>query len=152
MNQQAEVAQHFVGDRMKTTHVNSVSEIAPGSGAVVRAEGRPCAVYRNEDGTAHAVSARCTHLGCLVAFNEAETVWECPCHGSPFGVDGEVLQGPAVRPLSGVLSDRPPTTPPSHLARRGGRDAVLPLPPFRRVLRMRTRVQISARPSVTEWA
>ncbi|MFH9613512.1 FAD-dependent oxidoreductase [Streptomyces pratensis] len=100
LKQQAEVARHFVGDRMNTTHVDSVSEIAPGSGAVVRVEGRRCAVYRDEDGTAHAVSARCTHLGCLVAFNEAETAWECPCHGSRFGIDGEVLQGPAVRPLS----------------------------------------------------
>ncbi|MFI2780448.1 FAD-dependent oxidoreductase [Streptomyces sp. ALB3] len=99
LKQQADVARHFVGDRLKTTHVDSVAEIAPGSGAVVRVEGRRCAVYRDEDGTAHAVSARCTHLGCLVAFNEAETAWECPCHGSRFGIDGEVLHGPALRPL-----------------------------------------------------
>lgn len=99
LKQQAEVARHFVGDRLKSTHVDSVAEIAPGSGAVVRVEGRRCAVYRDEDGTAHAVSARCTHLGCLVAFNEAETAWECPCHGSRFGIDGEVLHGPALRPL-----------------------------------------------------
>jgi glycine/D-amino acid oxidase-like deaminating enzyme/nitrite reductase/ring-hydroxylating ferredoxin subunit len=99
LKQQAEVARHFVGDRLKTTHVDSVAEIAPGSGAVVRVEGRRCAVYRDADGAAHAVSARCTHLGCLVAFNDAETAWECPCHGSRFGIDGEVLQGPALRPL-----------------------------------------------------
>ncbi|MFD9292765.1 FAD-dependent oxidoreductase [Streptomyces sp. NPDC060030] len=99
LKQQAEVARHLVGDRLKTTHVDSVAEIAPGSGAVVRIEGRRCAVYRDEDGTAHAVSARCTHLGCLVAFNEAETAWECPCHGSRFNIAGEVLQGPALRPL-----------------------------------------------------
>lgn len=99
LKQQAEVAKHFVGDRLKTTHVDSVTEIAPGSGAVVRVGGRRCAVYRDEDGTAHAVSARCTHLGCLVSFNEAETAWECPCHGSRFGIDGEVLHGPALRPL-----------------------------------------------------
>lgn len=96
---QAEVARHFVGDRLKSSHVDSVAEIAPGSGAVVRVEGRRCAVYRDEGGAVHAVSARCTHLGCLVSFNEAETAWECPCHGSRFGVDGEVLHGPAVRPL-----------------------------------------------------
>ncbi|MFH8755823.1 FAD-dependent oxidoreductase [Streptomyces atroolivaceus] len=99
LKQQADVVKHFVGDRLKTTHVDSVAEIAPGSGAVVRVEGRRCAVYRDEDGTAHAVSARCTHLGCLVAFNEAETAWECPCHGSRFSIDGEVLHGPALRPL-----------------------------------------------------
>lgn len=99
LKQQAEVARHFVGDRLRTTHVDSVAEIAPNSGSVVRVEGRRCAVYRDEDGAVHAVSARCTHLGCLVAFNEAETAWECPCHGSRFGIDGEVLNGPALRPL-----------------------------------------------------
>ncbi|BCL26652.1 FAD-dependent oxidoreductase [Streptomyces aurantiacus] len=99
LKQQAEVAKHFVGDRLSTTHVDSVAEIPPGTGAVVRVEGQRCAVYRDKDGVAQAVSARCTHLGCLVAFNDAETAWECPCHGSRFGVDGSIRQGPAGRPL-----------------------------------------------------
>ncbi|WP_413470923.1 FAD-dependent oxidoreductase [Streptomyces peucetius] len=99
LSQQAEVGKHFVGDRLRTTHVDSASDIAPGSGAVVRLNGQRCAVYRDDDGGCHAVSARCTHLGCLVAFNEAERSWDCPCHGSRYGVDGSVLQGPAVRPL-----------------------------------------------------
>jgi Rieske Fe-S protein len=56
-------------------------------------------VYRADDGTLHAVSLRCTHLGCLLRFNGAETSWDCPCHGSRFDVDGTVLEGPASRPL-----------------------------------------------------
>ncbi|MER7312556.1 MULTISPECIES: FAD-dependent oxidoreductase [Streptomyces] len=96
---QAEVARHFVGDRLTGTRVDSAEEIAPGTGAVVREGARRLAVYRDEAGRTHRLSARCTHLGCLVAFNQAETAWECPCHGSRFGVDGQVLQGPAVRPL-----------------------------------------------------
>ncbi|MFD6994517.1 FAD-dependent oxidoreductase [Streptomyces sp. NPDC059943] len=99
LKQQADVARHFVGDRLSTTHVDSVAQVPPGTGAVVRVNGQRCAVYRDADGVARAVSARCTHLGCLVAFNDAETAWECPCHGSRFGVDGSVLQGPAVHPL-----------------------------------------------------
>ncbi|AKJ10002.1 [Fe-S]-binding protein [Streptomyces incarnatus] len=94
---QAEVARHFVGDRLKPPA--SVDDLAPGDGAVVRAGGGRLAVHRDEAGALHAVSARCTHLGCLVAFNRAERAWECPCHGSRFDVDGRVLQGPAVRPL-----------------------------------------------------
>lgn len=99
LRQQAEVAQHFIGDRLKTGPVTGAEDIAPGTGAVLRGTGGPRAVYRAPDGTVSAVSARCTHLGCLVAFNEAEVAWECPCHGSRFDVDGKVLQGPAVRPL-----------------------------------------------------
>ncbi|MEV6834788.1 FAD-dependent oxidoreductase [Streptomyces sp. NPDC051133] len=94
---QAEVARHFVGDRLR--HAAPVEDLAPGDGAVVRAGGDRLAVHRDADGALHAVSARCTHLGCLVAFNRAERAWECPCHGSRFAVDGTVLQGPAVRPL-----------------------------------------------------
>ncbi|MER6064064.1 FAD-dependent oxidoreductase [Streptomyces sp. NPDC001792] len=94
---QAEVARHFVGDRLKPPA--SVDDLAPGDGAVVRAGGGRLAVHRDEEGALHAVSARCTHLGCLVAFNRAERAWECPCHGSRFDVDGTVIQGPAVRPL-----------------------------------------------------
>jgi glycine/D-amino acid oxidase-like deaminating enzyme/nitrite reductase/ring-hydroxylating ferredoxin subunit len=99
---QVDVAKHFVGDRLRTTHASSIEEVPPADGAIVRVQGRRCAVYRDPEGTVRAVSARCTHLGCLVAFNSAETTWECPCHGSRFDVDGTVLQGPAVRPLEAV--------------------------------------------------
>ncbi|MFH8369872.1 FAD-dependent oxidoreductase [Streptomyces sp. NPDC018031] len=96
---QAKVAQHFVGDRVTAPGAGTVADIAPGTGAVVRVGAGHRAVYRAQDGTVHALTARCTHLGCLVAFNEAETTWECPCHGSRFGIDGRVLQGPANTPL-----------------------------------------------------
>ncbi|MCC5036400.1 FAD-dependent oxidoreductase [Streptomyces sp. WAC 00631] len=100
LRHQATVGRHFVGDRLRTAHTDSVDDIPPGAGAVVRSGGRSCAVYRDEEGAVHAVSARCTHLGCLVAFNAGERAWECPCHGSRFGVDGQVIQGPANRPLA----------------------------------------------------
>jgi Rieske Fe-S protein len=56
-------------------------------------------VYRDDSGQPHALAATCTHLGCIVGFNDAERTWDCPCHGSRFGIDGTVLNGPAVRPL-----------------------------------------------------
>ncbi|MGC3000749.1 FAD-dependent oxidoreductase [Streptomyces sp. G35A] len=94
---QAHVAKHFVGDRLRPAP--PVESLPPGEGAVVRAEGGRLAVYRDEEGALHAVSARCTHMGCLVNFNSAERAWECPCHGSRFDTDGKVVQGPATRPL-----------------------------------------------------
>ncbi|HEX6445272.1 MAG TPA: FAD-dependent oxidoreductase [Streptosporangiales bacterium] len=97
---QASVAKHFVGDRLRSSHVDSVDEIPPGGGAVVRLDGERRAVHRDKDGQAHVLSATCTHLGCIVAYNDAERSWDCPCHGSRFGVDGGVLQGPATRPLT----------------------------------------------------
>jgi glycine/D-amino acid oxidase-like deaminating enzyme/nitrite reductase/ring-hydroxylating ferredoxin subunit len=96
---QATVARHFIGDRIRSSHVDSLDEITAGTGAVIRVGGEQRAVYRDETGLLHALSARCTHLGCIVHFNDAERAWECPCHGSRFDVDGSVIQGPANKPL-----------------------------------------------------
>ena len=43
---------------------------------------------------------RCSHLGCCLARNDAEGSWDCPCHGSRFGSDGAVLDGPAKKPIA----------------------------------------------------
>ncbi len=99
---QWDTGRHFVKDRLDAlgdgTH-GPVRDLRPGGATVVRAGGGACAVHRDDEGGLHAVSAVCTHMGCLVAFNNAERTWECPCHGSRFGIDGTVLQGPALSPL-----------------------------------------------------
>jgi glycine/D-amino acid oxidase-like deaminating enzyme/nitrite reductase/ring-hydroxylating ferredoxin subunit len=97
---QAKVARHFIGDRIQRSRVSSLDEIVPGTGAVIRVGGEQRAVYRDDSGAVHALSARCTHLGCIVHFNDAERAWECPCHGSRFAPDGTVIQGPANKPLA----------------------------------------------------
>lgn len=94
----AAVATHFVGDRVKGWR-RSADDLAPGEGDVVSYGGQLAAAYRDEEGTLHTRSARCTHLGCLVQFNSGERTWDCPCHASRFGLDGRVLNGPAVEPL-----------------------------------------------------
>ncbi|SDZ34395.1 Glycine/D-amino acid oxidase [Amycolatopsis xylanica] len=94
------VAKHLVGDHLGALRKHpALDRLAPGQAEVTRAGGDLVAAYRDPAGELHTVGAHCTHLGCLVAFNNAEKSWDCPCHGSRFGVDGEVLHGPAVKPL-----------------------------------------------------
>jgi glycine/D-amino acid oxidase-like deaminating enzyme/nitrite reductase/ring-hydroxylating ferredoxin subunit len=94
------VAQRFVGDRLRTKP--GLADVRPGQGAVIRLNGSDVAAYRTEDGTISAVSARCTHLGCIVGFNAAERTWDCPCHGSRYDTDGRVIEGPATKRLRRV--------------------------------------------------
>jgi glycine/D-amino acid oxidase-like deaminating enzyme/nitrite reductase/ring-hydroxylating ferredoxin subunit len=106
VKENAQVVAHFVGDRLKHAGKRSPQSLEPGEGAILEHDGKRVAAARDEDGTLYAVSARCTHLGCLVAWNDAERSWDCPCHGSRFALDGTVLEGPAVhrlerKPLAG---------------------------------------------------
>jgi len=91
------VARRFIVDRIRPGATGE--QLAPGEGAVVRVGVRHQAVYRDESGNTHVLSARCPHLGCLVAWSEADKTWECPCHGSRFTAEGGLLQGPATTDL-----------------------------------------------------
>jgi glycine/D-amino acid oxidase-like deaminating enzyme/nitrite reductase/ring-hydroxylating ferredoxin subunit len=82
-------------DWLKGSDVESVDEIEPGEGAVIRDGLRKLAVYRDTFGNTHCMSAMCTHLGGVVRWNSAEKTWDCPCHGSRFSRYGEVLNPPA---------------------------------------------------------
>jgi glycine/D-amino acid oxidase-like deaminating enzyme/nitrite reductase/ring-hydroxylating ferredoxin subunit len=75
--------------------VDYADAIDTGEGAVVRRGLEKLAVYRDEQGVLREFSAICPHLGCVVAWNSAEAVWNCPCHGSRFFSDGTVAGGPA---------------------------------------------------------
>jgi nucleotide-binding universal stress UspA family protein/nitrite reductase/ring-hydroxylating ferredoxin subunit len=78
----------------------TVDDLAPGHGGVLDAGGETLAVFRDEAGGLHALSPRCTHMGCTVDWNDAERTWDCPCHGSRYGLDGEVIKGPAEKALA----------------------------------------------------
>jgi glycine/D-amino acid oxidase-like deaminating enzyme/nitrite reductase/ring-hydroxylating ferredoxin subunit len=99
------VARRFVADRIRPRPEGE--QLAPGEGAVIRDGLRHQAVYRDESGNTHVLSARCPHLGCLVAWSEADKTWECPCHGSRFTAEGQLLQGPATTGLARQESAEP---------------------------------------------
>jgi len=89
-----------LAEHLGPSEVDSLDEIAPGCGAILRHGSlKKLAVYRDENGELIARSAICTHVGCIVHWNPFEKCWDCPCHGSQFSITGEVLNGPAVRPL-----------------------------------------------------
>jgi Rieske Fe-S protein len=102
------VAARFVGDRVRHVAGRDPAALGPDEGAVVEAAGRSVGAYRDTEGRLHGVALTCTHLGCHVTWNPAERSWDCPCHGSRFTVDGEILHGPAVRPLDRVPLDDTP--------------------------------------------
>ncbi|GAC1372746.1 MAG: FAD-dependent oxidoreductase [Pseudarthrobacter sp.] len=79
----------------KASSEKATATLAPGEGTVIDVDGQSTAVYRDTDGRVHSLSAICTHLGCTVEFNPADTTWDCPCHGSRFAADGTVIHGPA---------------------------------------------------------
>ncbi|WP_231184954.1 FAD-dependent oxidoreductase [Haladaptatus sp. DYF46] len=94
----ANVGKRFVEDWVSKPSKAGAS-LARGEARVVREDGTPVAEYRDDGGERHRVSAVCPHLKCVVAWNDAEKSWDCPCHGSRFDYDGTLLGGPAVRDL-----------------------------------------------------
>ena len=75
------------------------SQLGPGEGGIIVQAGERLAAYMDDQAELHVMSAKCTHLGCTVAWNEGSRLFECPCHGSTFGPNGEVVNGPAARAL-----------------------------------------------------
>ena len=80
--------------------VTSVKDIRPGEGGVIKLGKGKIAVRKDVNGSLQALSASCTHMGCTVTWNNADRTWDCPCHGSIFSADGDVIHGPAIEPLA----------------------------------------------------
>ena len=100
-------AESLQGD---TLRIPTASLVAVRPGDVVEVKpggGRPdlLLLASTGGGEFRVVTAHCTHKGCVVDWNPVASEWQCPCHGSRFGADGQVLHGPAERPL-GVPSAR----------------------------------------------
>ncbi|WP_434509711.1 FAD-dependent oxidoreductase [Desulfitobacterium sp. AusDCA] len=75
------------------------ADIGPNEGKAIEADGQRAGAYKDEQGTLHIVNTTCTHMGCELNWNSAEKSWDCPCHGSRFTYEGDVIEGPALKPL-----------------------------------------------------
>jgi Rieske Fe-S protein len=94
----AEVGETYVGGRLIAAK-QEIGALENGEGNVVKINRQETAVFRDKEGKIHTFSAKCTHMGCIVHFNNAEETFDCPCHGSRFSCNGKVMNGPALTDL-----------------------------------------------------
>jgi len=90
------------GSWLTSGDVSSTDQVARGAGAILRRGLTKVAVYRDQAGQLHELSAVCPHLGCIVEWNSNENSWDCPCHGSRFDCNGKVMNGPANSDLPAI--------------------------------------------------
>ena len=93
----ADVAANLISGKLRP--LPESFEIENGEGKAVEVDGQKMGAYRDEKGKLHLVDTTCTHMGCELQWNDAEKSWDCPCHGSRFSYEGEIIEGPAINTL-----------------------------------------------------
>lgn len=93
---------YFLRDRLASAEGDSLGELERGQGKILRLNGKKVAAYCDPEGKVSLVSPVCTHLKCIVHWNAADGMWDCPCHGSRFTPEGKVFAGPAEEPLEKI--------------------------------------------------
>lgn len=93
----ADVAKHLVTGKLKPAE--DLKDLPPGEARVIYADGDKVGAFRDDKGKLHLVDVTCTHMGCELSWNEAERSWDCPCHGSRFTYEGDIIEGPALSKL-----------------------------------------------------
>jgi Rieske Fe-S protein len=94
----ANVAGHLLKGKLEFVPKDP-SDLQIDEGSVVMVNGKRAGAYKDPEGKLHIVDTTCTHLGCECEWNHGERTWDCPCHGSRYSYDGEVLNGPTEKPL-----------------------------------------------------
>jgi glycine/D-amino acid oxidase-like deaminating enzyme/nitrite reductase/ring-hydroxylating ferredoxin subunit len=107
LRENADYPYYIIRDRFAGAEGRTLRGVPRRTGQILNLNGQHVAAYRHGDGSATVMSARCTHLGCQVAWNSEEHTWDCPCHGSRFSPTGDPLAGPAESPLTPVLHTEP---------------------------------------------
>lgn len=102
VKENVDVVKEFFSKRFSQQQLDELADLAPGDARVVKFEGASIALYKDENSKLHAVDPICPHAKCAVGWNRAEKSWDCPCHGSRFTPDGQLLTGPARKGLEPI--------------------------------------------------
>jgi Rieske Fe-S protein len=97
---------YLIKDRLSGADGYSLRRLARGQGKILEIKGQRVAAFRSRSGAVTLLSPVCTHMGCEVDWNAAQSTWDCPCHGSRFNPTGAVLSGPAETPLEKIGSGK----------------------------------------------
>jgi glycine/D-amino acid oxidase-like deaminating enzyme/nitrite reductase/ring-hydroxylating ferredoxin subunit len=99
VKENADVVSSFVSDRLNISTMPYLSKMRKGSAKVIKHDHQSLAVYKDDNGDTFALNPVCTHLKCIVQWNETEKSWDCPCHGARYSIGGEVLTAPSTKGL-----------------------------------------------------
>lgn len=97
-----EATKNLVSARLNNTG-KTLEDLKVGEGDHIIYEGKKMGAYKSEDGKFYIVEIVCPHLGCELSFNNAEKSWDCPCHGSRYTIEGEIIESPTVEPLKLIV-------------------------------------------------
>ncbi|WP_087972284.1 FAD-dependent oxidoreductase [Oceanobacillus rekensis] len=96
--QNADVVSHLIKGKLEMTNIDPFT-LSNDEGSIISVKGERKGAYKDKEGKLHIVDTTCTHMGCEVEWNSGERSWDCPCHGSRFTYTGDVMEGPAEKPL-----------------------------------------------------
>lgn len=97
-NEVKQVFKSFVQNRIKIPK-EDLSNIKNDNGGIIKIDGNTVGIYKDKEGKIFAINPTCTHLGCLLTWNNIDKTWDCPCHGSRFDYTGKNLYDPAFKNL-----------------------------------------------------
>jgi len=101
----ADAAKHMIKGKLDRPR-ESLNDLQPDEAAVTRIKGKRAGAYRDHENNLYVLDTTCTHLGCEVEWNSGDRTWDCPCHGSRFSYTGEVIEGPANKPLAEIAETK----------------------------------------------
>ena len=93
-----QVFKSFVTNRIKIPK-EDIDAIKNDNGAIIKIDGNSVGIYKDKNGKIFAINPTCTHLGCLLTWNNIDKTWDCPCHGSRFDHTGKNIYDPAFKDL-----------------------------------------------------